>query len=590
MKIPFKAKVIASYITIVVFSFGLMALFVDRSLESHTRKDIARSLTVRARLVASQIPPALFSATAPDESLALRIQALGLMAETRVTAISTTGVVLADSGKTAAEAALLENHLNRPEIKTALAGSTGTDIHHSNTLKKDMLYVAVPVVAGERIAGAVRLSMPLTAVEQILGSIRGTIFAALACALILAAFLGWILASRTILPVNRMIHTAKSYGQGDFSKRTIVSGHDEIGTLAQTLNAMAQKIEDMIREASSQNQTLTAIFNSMIEGVIVVDKHRNIHSVNHAIEKIFGITQRDVKGRAFLEAIRNNDISSVIDEVLRAGITRSGDINLVLPVRRSFQINAAPVFHHREVIGCLIVIHDVTEIRRLETIRQDFVANVSHELKTPLTSIRGFTETLLEGALDDRENSRSFLQIIQDHADRLNELVNDLLSLSHLESKEMSLSKTIVDMRQEVEKIVQGFAAQLNKQEISAINNIPAKLLISADRGRIGQVLTNLIDNAIKFNTAKGKITISGADTGNAIRISVEDSGAGIPLHDMPRIFERFYRVDKARSRDLGGTGLGLAIAKHIVELHGGSIGVESTEGHGSRFWFTLPQ
>jgi two-component system phosphate regulon sensor histidine kinase PhoR len=260
------------------------------------------------------------------------------------------------------------------------------------------------------------------------------------------------------------------------------------------------------------------------------------------------------------------------------------------PVQKIFQINASPVFEKGIVSGCLLVIHDMTEIRKLETMRRDFVANVSHELKTPLTSVKGFLETLLEGALEDKENSRHFLIIMQDHTERLNKLVDDLLSLSHLESKEIFLKKDIFNFYQQVTKVITNCGAQLQKKNIEIKNELPANLLINADKDKIEGVVTNLIDNAIKFNKEKGNIRIYSQDEESSIKIIIEDSGIGIPEKDILRIFERFYRVDKARSRELGGTGLGLSIAKHIVELHEGTIGLESVEGLGSKFWFTLPK
>jgi two-component system phosphate regulon sensor histidine kinase PhoR len=353
---------------------------------------------------------------------------------------------------------------------------------------------------------------------------------------------------------------------------------------------MAQDMEDKIKEIETQNQKLTAIFNSMIEGVIVVDKVEHIISVNPTIEKIFGILNKDVEGKVFLEAIRNNDIAEVINVALKRGKSLSSEIVLIYPVRRVFEVNATPIFDNNVINGCLVVVHDITEIRRLETVRSDFVANVSHELKTPLTSIKGFVETLLEGALDDKENNRNFLKIIHDHAERLNSLVDDLLSLSHLESKEITLNKKSFNLRLQLEEVISGFKSQLKKMNIDIKNELPASISINADKDRIEQVLTNLIDNAIKFNKENGSIRIYAQEVNGKIKVFVEDLGIGIHEKDIPRIFERFYRVDKARSRELGGTGLGLSIVKHIVELHGGSVGVESTEGLGSKFWFILPK
>ena len=350
-----------------------------------------------------------------------------------------------------------------------------------------------------------------------------------------------------------------------------------------------EQLTKEIAELNKQNTTAQAILASMVEGVIAVDKETRITSVNQGIEGIFGVKRADINGKIFLEAIRNNDISNLINEVLKDKKFISAELTLVWPVQKIFQVNATPLFENGNISGCLLVIHDITEMRRLETVRRDFVANVSHELKTPLTSIMGFVETLLEGALDDKENSRAFLKIIQDHATRLNNLVNDLLSLSHLESKEMALEKKSFNLRQQVEEVILGFSSQLRKKNIHIKNELPANTIILADKDRMDQVFTNLIDNAIKFNKENGAIRIYSEISADKKRIIVDDTGMGIPEKDIKRIFERFYRVDKARSRELGGTGLGLSIVKHIIELHGGSVGAESIEGAGSKFYFSLP-
>lgn len=408
-------------------------------------------------------------------------------------------------------------------------------------------------------------------------------------ALPLAIVSGLIIAVWIIKPINRMLQVSRKFSQGDFSRRINQPAKDEIGELAITLNEMAQDIENKFKEIKAQNQKLAAIFNSMIEGVVIINMTGHIISINPTVEQIFGVCKQEAKGKSFLEAIRNNDIAEVISTVLKKRNPLSVEITLIYPVRRIFKVNATPIFDNEVVDGCLVVIHDITEMRRLETVRSDFVANVSHELKTPLTSIKGFVETLLEGALDDKENNRNFLKIIQEHTQRLNSLVEDLLSLSHLESKEIILNKSSYNFKQQLQEVISGFAAQLRKMEIEIQNELPANFSMHADKNRIEQVITNLIDNAIKFNKVKGFIRISAQEINGKIKVSIQDSGVGIPEKDIQRIFERFYRVDKARSRELGGTGLGLSIVKHIIELHGGSVGVESTEGIGSKFWFILP-
>ncbi|MDD2702557.1 MAG: ATP-binding protein [Candidatus Omnitrophica bacterium] len=420
--------------------------------------------------------------------------------------------------------------------------------------------------------------------------IRKTILMGLLFALGLAFMLGSVLAAQAVGPINRMIRVSRRFASGDFSKRILGYSGDETGELAVTLNKMAQDIEDKIRQIQGQNQQLSAVFNSMVEGVIVTDISGRIVSVNPAVEDIFAIHKKDAENRFFLEAIRNNDIFDIVDSVLKKGESVSGELKLSWPVQKVFQVNAVPVFEKNRVNGCLTVIHDITGLKKLETIRRDFVANVSHELKTPLTSIMGFVETLLEGALEDKEHNRQFLTIIQEHTRRLNSLVNDLLDLSSLESKATMMEKTEFDLKGLLDRVLSGFTTQIMKKSLCLENALPAGLRVRADKARMEQVLTNLIDNAVKFNKNRGMVKIYCGEEDGGIKITVEDSGTGIPKKDISRIFERFYRVDKARSRELGGTGLGLSIVKHIIELHGGRAGVESSEGLGSRFWFILPR
>lgn len=585
----FKFKLILSYFLIVLVSFGVIAFFLDRQLEDNSLRDIKISLINQGKLIENQIAAESLK-KADTVYLETLVKTLSPRIKCRLTIVNSEGKVLAESEKSDQEISHMESHRDRPEVAKALNGEVGIDTRYSSTIKIDVMYVALPLKDKSEIIGALRLALPLDSVQRALFEIRKTVFVGLFFALVLAFILGSVVAGRTVKSINRIIQVSRKFSEGDFSRRIMHGSKDEIDELAATLNKMAQDIEDKIKEIRKQNQELSAVLNSMIEGVIVVDKAGYVISINPTVEKIFGVMKGDVEGKYFLEAIRNNDISEVINDVLRKGESASGEINLVWPVRKIFQINATPIFDNRKVGGCLAVIHDITEIRRLETIRSDFVANVSHELKTPLTSIKGFVETLLESALDDKENNRNFLRIIQDHAERLNNLVNDLLSLSYLESKDITLNKQDFDLRHKAEEVILGFSSQLKKKKIEVKNELPAGLSVKADKERMGQVLTNLFDNAIKFNKERGSIKIYGQKSDGKLKVVVEDSGIGIPEKDIPRIFERFYRVDKARSRELGGTGLGLSIVKHIVDLHGGSAGVESIEGFGSKFWFILPK
>lgn len=589
VKKSFRLKLTISYVSVILLSFGLIAFFLDKNLEENSLQDIKKSLLTQARIIENQLEPEYFQKNNTGY-LNEMVTALSQQINCRLTIIDVLGTVLADSQKVQKEVLKMENHLRRPEVQSALNTGSGIDTRYSSTLKMDMLYVALAVKEHNEILGFLRLALPLESVQEILFTVRKTVLLGLIFALGLAFVLGSVISSSMIKPINRIIIASRRFSQGDFRHRIYLDSQDEIAELGNTLNKMAQDIENKIKEVSRQNQHLSVVFNSMIEGVVLVDKNARIISLNRAVEKIFGIPAQKQSGRLFLEAIPNNDISEVINNVLEKKEFVSQELILNWPVQKIFQVNAAPILDKDGVSGCLAVIHDITKVRELETIRRDFVANVSHELKTPLTSIKGFVETLLEGALDDKENSRNFLKIIQEHAKRLDDLVNDLLDLSHIESGEIKLELKDFNLTELADEIFSRFKSGLKKKSIAAVNNLPQKFIVRADKKRIEQVLVNLIDNAIKFNREKGTIKIYGFDSDGKANIGVEDSGIGISAKDIPRIFERFYRVDKTRSRELGGTGLGLSIVKHIVELHSGSVGVESTEGLGSKFWFTLPQ
>ncbi len=589
IKNSFKVRLFFSYFAIVVIFFAVVVFYLDKSLENGSLEMTRSSLISQARLVESLL---IVEKLKKEDPVYLDSFVKHIAGEIscRLTIINVNGKVLADSGAPREVIPKIENHRYRPEIIAALDGRVGSDRRYSRTVKKEMLYVALPVTEKGQVLGVLRIALPMVAAEAALVVIRKAILAAFLIAIALAIMAGVFLVRSILDPINKIIQGSRSISEGDFSHRIFLQSKDEVQELADMINRMAQNIEDKLKNIQTQNQRLRAVLDSMVEGVIVVDKEGVVLSINNSIEKIFGITGRDIEGKYFLESIRNNDIAELITLALKSGEVVSKELITVLPAQKTFQVNVSPVFDQGEkVSGCLAVVHDITQLKRLETVRSDFVANVSHELKTPLTSIKGFVETLLEGAIEDKENGPEFLKIIQAHTERLDNLINDLLSLSHLESREIQLTRESVNLHELVNRIYSGFRSQVKKKAIEAVNALPAAMSIHADAGRIEQVLTNLIGNAIKFNKDKGSVKVSNEEIEGGTKIIVEDSGIGIPPKDIPRIFERFYRVDKARSRELGGTGLGLSIVKHIVELHGGVVGIESTEGHGSKFWFTLP-
>jgi two-component system phosphate regulon sensor histidine kinase PhoR len=577
-------RLIVSYILVVTFSLAVTAVFLDRSLERHAVADLAVSLKIQAKLIESRLDASWFLKERSKQLDALA-KKLGGEINARVTVISHEGKVLGDSERTYSEMLKMENHSGRTEIMGAAGGTAASAIRRSQTLKMDMLYLALPV----RDLGFIRLAIPLSSVKRMLASIRKIIALSFVLSALFALIIGIMVISLVSKPMKDIVYASKKFAAGDFAYRINIKSSGELKKLSQTFNAMAGNIELRLREVEIQHQQLKAVFESMVEALIITGPSGVIRDLNPAAGRIFSVSKEAVSGLTILEAFRNAELGRISSQAIHGKAPVSKEIEVVQPVKAVFNVSAAPILERGEVSGCLMLIHDITELRRLERVRRDFVANVSHEIKTPLTAIRGYAETLLGGGLEDKENGPAFLRTIHDQAVRLDNLVNDLLSISYAESGRAKLEKTAVNMKELVTKTAEGLKTLLDKRKLEFENNLPAGLIVPADRDKLSQVLINLLDNAAKFNVEKGFIKTSSEELSGSLKIIVEDSGCGIPAACLSRIFERFYRVDKARSRDLGGTGLGLSIVKHIVELHGGSVGVESIEGTGSKFWFTIP-
>lgn len=407
--------------------------------------------------------------------------------------------------------------------------------------------------------------------------------------LLVGVIIGYLSCRLALQPICQIGKRVQQATRGELIQ-TPLSTTNEIDLVEKSLAELLLHQQAQIAEGTQEKNKLTAILTGMAEGVIACNTNTHIMLTNRAVEELFQIQAKDIQGKMFLEAIRNNDLAEILSQVLQTGKPWCQEISILLPVQKNFMIQASPLFQESRVSGAVMVLHDITELKHLENVRKEFISNVSHELKTPLTSIKGFIETLLAGAMEDKNNNRRFLSIIQDHADRLGKLINDILELSKLESKEIQLDFKPIDLPEIIRKTVETFTPQLTKNKVTCSVNIKGPLpKVQADHDKISQVLINLIDNAIKFNKEKGAITITAELQPAFLKVSIHDTGIGLPDTDLPRIFERFYRVDKARSRDLGGTGLGLSIVKHIIEAHHGQVGVESIQEQGSTFWFTLP-
>lgn len=582
MTARFRWKLMASYLLLVLLlGAGLyvyLSLNLEDSIISGTRSHLQDEARIASLMATEEIRDLRKDAPELTRALSQTIRA-------RVSVIASNGEVVADSEVAPADLARLENHGDRPEVIDALRSGMGNAIRYSSTLRTDMMYVAAPF--GDRTV--VRLALPLSGLEEAQERLQRTLGAALAVAVLASLLLSYFLSNVNSRHLRTLASGANRIGRGEFGTRIPVKSSDELGELAQVMNDMAGRIEQQLESLSSEKNQLDAILRGMGEGVMVTDPNGVVTLVNPAFCDMFG-TGTQVQGRQLLEISRHPDLYDACRQVL--GDRRERHQELTLPGGRATLVHWVPLEEGGTLRGVVAVFHDITTLKQVERIRRDFVANVSHELRTPVTVIKGYAETLLsEDLSDDPQRRDRFLGMIHKHAERLSNLVRDLLALSELESGEMTLKPQPVRLENAVRHAMALVGERAEEKGISMeCSGTAGAESVLADRGRLDQVLVNLLENAIKYSGEGGEVSVEAAVEGEMVRVSVRDNGIGIPEKDLPRLFERFYRVDEARSRERGGTGLGLSIVKHIVQAHGGNVFVESTQGKGSVFSFTLPR
>ncbi len=508
----------------------------------------------------------------------------------RVTIVDGAGIVVVDSDT---DPSTLDNHGSRPEVKLAMQGLVGVSQRYSNSINMDQYYVAIPydTKTGERYV--VRLSVPLTEISTFNYHLFRTILLSAAFGLVVAMLLGVRFLKIIINPILDMTRASKEIADGKFGRCIIYDSDDELGELAENFNKMSEELGNKIMEIEDQNIKNSAILSSMINGVIAVDNQKHVMFINPAAELLFGFREDEIKGRHVLEAFRNNQLDEQIQSLIHDNVQSAIEIEMHRPEHRILNMYSNPIVSSKranERIGVVIIIADVTDMRKLEFMRKDFVANVSHELKTPLTSIRGFVETLKNGAVDNVAVRDKFLDIIDMETGRLSVLIEDLLVLSDIEKRSNMIEKSQIDICKATEDVVH-MLQEIGKKKNVTISfecgNIQAELF--GNSGWFKQMLINLIDNGIKYTPDDGNVWVKLKQDGDDLVISIEDNGIGIPEEHIDRLFERFYRVDKARSRNVGGTGLGLAIVKHVVLSFGGQIDVKSEYGKGTEFVVRIP-
>jgi two-component system phosphate regulon sensor histidine kinase PhoR len=522
----------------------------------------------------------------------------------RVTFISGNGTVLGDSDH---DPMTMDNHTHRPEVEAAKQAGIGREIRKSDTLQENMMYVALAVKPGSANSNIIRFAKSLSDIESSIRELWYVLLIGLLILFVVVAVISYRIALGLTRPLEQITKVAKRIKNMDYQARVKVVNHDEIGELAIAINAMADSLQEQMKRIRQNESQLETVLDNMINGIVMIDRAGNIVLLNRMAEEVLGFSAKELAGRHYAEAKQQYELSQIIQEGLERREHLHDEITFYFPEERLLELNLVPVFHSGEEFGgVLLVLQDVSAIRRLERMRSEFVANVSHELKTPIAAVKGFAETLLGGAVSDPATANSFLQIIYDESERLNRLIGDILELSKVESRRVPLQFSPVELSSFTDKTIELLASEAARKHITLDVSVEEGVYVEADEDRLRQIMMNLLSNGINYTPDGGKVSIrvEPIATGKAvpgtqpddllgdydhIRIWITDTGIGIPKKDLPRIFERFYRVDKARSRSSGGTGLGLSIVKHLVELHKGTISVESTVGVGSTFMIELP-
>jgi two-component system phosphate regulon sensor histidine kinase PhoR len=580
-------RILISYLILAPLLIISLELYLSSVIKDDYISKLKESLTTQAYLIAEQIPSSFTHSL--DDFCRRYKEKTGA----RVTIIDGSGRVLGDSDEPSDK---MENHLNRPEVKDAAVSDVGSSVRFSKTIQRDLFYLAIAIDKGSS-QRFLRLSVPLHDIETAINKVRIRILLASLLSLFIVILIGLLQGRKIAKSIEDITAFSKEVASGSFRKKLLSKEKDEIGELAKNVSDMAQELSNRLKQSEEGKLKMEAILRNMSDGLMLTDTKGRIQSMNSAAKSFFGI-ESDIEGKTLMETLRKSELMEIVEKAVESGQALSHEIEVIHPKELYLMTTAAPFSLKGEVSGVVLAFHDITRLKQLEDIRTDFVANVSHEIRTPITAIKGFAETLLEGAINDRENAHRFLEAIKNHSERLNSLVNDLLTLSRIELGDIKITKEVVD----VDDVVNTVFATLRdkargkglylKKEISP--EIPE---IKADRDRLIQILLNLVDNGIKFAEDGGiKIKVQSSnfkvqkeEEKDFIEITVEDTGIGIPKKHLPRLGERFYRVDKARSRELGGTGLGLAIVKHLVKAHGWEMEIESTQGQGTRVRLFCP-
>ncbi len=572
MKTGIFRRIVLLYLGIILGVFFFMEAVIAPSVRNKYESTIASNILTQIRLIVETLP---FDSGGQDALCRTIKERSGA----RVTLIAPDGRVIGDSDHASLT---MENHGDYPEIKQALFFDYGMIVRISDPLNYGFVYVAKRIERNGRVAGVIRMALPLRESDEMIYSLRVKMFTLSGGVLLITIIFSLMQAYRWRQLLGQLTEFSTSLAQGAFGRKMFMdrTATGEFADIAENLNTMSEELQRAIARSSEENERLSVIFRSNPDPLVIVDAKGIIQMASASAKSLFG---EMIIGKAYFEILRSGKLASLMKQVGEQLISGESEFAMESPVKRVFSVRVSPLsYKDKKLAGFVVVFHDMTKIRKLEQMRTDFVANVSHELRTPLTAIRGFSETLLDGALDDSAHARSFLSTIKNHAERLDGIVEDLMTLSRIESGDIKIKITEVSPAEVIDAAIMVLKDKAQQKGLVLKSKVAENdTLIFADRNRIMQILLNLIDNAIKF-TDKGGVTVSFTIVNDSPRFAVQDSGIGIPREHLDRVGERFYRVDAARSRELGGTGLGLAIVKHLVRAHGWDLVIQSEPAKGT--------
>jgi two-component system phosphate regulon sensor histidine kinase PhoR len=582
LSLRWKIALACALIPLVLFvplEFYLRGAVVREGVET-----VREGLLGQAQVAVLALPPVPWQATSQLQTL---VDDLDRRTETRYTLMDPEGRVLADSRE---EPASMENHANRPERQLAVGQGVGHSVRHSNTLGQDMLYLAVALPAGDGLPWVLRLARPLTAVQEATTNLRRALLLAFGVALLLAWLVALVVSSSLTAPLQSLLRVSRRIGRGDLQARVEDVRGGDLGELSQVFNDAIAQLAELVSASQRESRYYAAILEQMSDAVVIVDETGKVQFINPTFARVFQADERQVEGRSSEQIALSYELSSLLLRAVQQRTVQHDEVRLLYPEPRSMATVVTPlVDDQQKVIGAIALLHDVTELHRMDEVRREFVANASHELRTPAAGVRALAEALQVGALHDPERGPRFVQQIVEASDRLTHILDDMLMLTRVERGRELMSVAWQSATEALTEAAEQVQPTASSKEVTLRVAVAAEDQVYADSGGLHTILINLLDNAVKYTPSGGQVQLTGRAVPGGYEIAVSDTGLGIPEEHLSRIFERFYRVDKARDRATGGTGLGLAIVKHIAETHRGRVSVRSLPEQGSTFTVFLP-